>query len=118
MAIRSRTVALAVIAAAAVLAAPFATRSHADPVQTPPPPPPWVDSQGRVDISKMPARMPVAGHTCEIIGYVNTADLRGRDPQGPGNDPTSIPLFSTATSPEPSGTFPIGGEAVVATTVP
>jgi hypothetical protein len=67
-----------------------------------PPRPAWVDANGRVDTSKMPARMPVLNSHGDVAGYINTSDLNA-SPQGPGKDRTSIPIFAAPTGSKRTG---------------
>lgn len=70
------------IAAAAIVGLGAAT-SATSPGDAPAPPPPWVDEDGTVDLSEVPARLPVSGPDGEVVGYIDSAALFAPPPLAP-----------------------------------
>ncbi len=75
--------------------------------------PSWVNSDGTVDTSKMPARMPMLDSRGNVMGYVKTSDLNA-PPRGRGKDPKTITVYAGKTGTKvvkqlPFGSAPDGG---------
>ena len=105
---------VAIITVAGALAAVIGLSSFALGDSSPPDPP-WINPTTHgIDVTKMPARMPVANSQGVVIGYVNTKDVM----VGPGQDPPSIPLFRGPSGTTTTGKFwkrgapPEGGPSV------
>jgi hypothetical protein len=110
---RSRKVFIA--GAAVVLVGGIAVSGAIAGSDTPPARPGYVDANGRVDVSKMPRRVPALDSSGKTIGYVNTTDLFA-DAKGAGEDATSLALYDDERSDKPNGKrLPVGGGGIIAT---